>query len=77
MIKKGHRGNAGKRCRKGGPMKKYRCQRCRNMEYIPTFQFVKFDNQVQYLCSTCWQVFRKWFFIGRKDIKKTGYESAA
>jgi hypothetical protein len=63
--------------RKGDVMKKHRCHRCGNKEHIPTFQFVKFDNDVHYLCSNCWQVFRKWFFRGRKDMERTHFESAA
>jgi DNA-directed RNA polymerase subunit RPC12/RpoP len=55
---------------------KQRCQRCGAEEYIPTFQYVKFDNQVQYVCSACWQNFRKWFFMGSR-LDKRDYDSAA
>ncbi len=39
-----------------------RCCRCRCEEYIPTHQYVKFDDAVNYLCKRCWDLFRKWFF---------------
>jgi len=39
-----------------------KCQRCgREDEDIPTHQYVKFDNEVKYLCSDCWQKFRRWY----------------
>ena len=41
-----------------------RCQRCGREEHIPTHQFVKFDNRVQYLCKECWENFRTWFIKG-------------
>ena len=53
-------------------MEKQRCQRCNVEEYIPTFQFVKFDAKVQYLCGACWQIFRHWFFAG--DERRTVVE---
>jgi hypothetical protein len=31
-------------------VEKHTCQRCRCQEYIPTHQFVKFDEKVQYVC---------------------------
>ncbi len=37
------------------------CDRCHKQEHIPTHQYVKFDTQVQYLCSDCWEKFREWF----------------
>ena len=43
-------------------MSKHVCDRCRREEDIPTHQFVKFDNEVRYLCSDCWQRFREWYF---------------
>ena len=57
-------------------MDKQKCQRCNVQEYIPTFQYVKFDNRVQYLCSSCWQIFRKWFFAGNR-IEKRDFDTAA
>jgi hypothetical protein len=57
-------------------MNKQKCQRCNNHEYIPTFQFVKFDNQVQYLCSSCWQTFRRWFNVGSR-LEKKDFDTAA
>lgn len=41
------------------------CNRCGKEEYIPTFQYVKFDGEVKYLCQNCWEAFRKWFNIAR------------
>ena len=39
------------------------CARCKVRDQdIPTHQFVKFDDTVQYLCLGCWETFRKWFF---------------
>ncbi len=57
-------------------MEKQKCHRCSAAEYIPTFQYVKFDGQIQYLCSACWQVFRKWFFVGSR-LDKRDFDSAA
>lgn len=45
-------------------MEKHTCQRCRCSEYIPTHQFVKFDDKVHYVCAKCWDFFRRWFFCG-------------
>lgn len=47
-------------------MEKHTCQRCRCQEYIPTHQFVKFDERVQYVCARCWEAFRKWFFAATR-----------
>ena len=47
-------------------MEKHTCQRCRCQEYIPTHQFVKFDEKVQYVCAKCWEAFRKFFFVGTR-----------
>jgi len=47
-----------------------RCARCREEERIPTFQFVKFDDAVQYLCEGCWQIFRRWFFVGKRNSEE-------
>jgi len=55
---------------------KCKCTRCRSEEYIPTFQFVKFDDEVMYLCASCWQVFRRWFFVGTKG-ERPDVENAA
>lgn len=43
----------------------YTCHRCQREEDIPTFQFVKFDGEVNYLCQDCWELFRRWFFHGK------------
>lgn len=45
-------------------MEHQRCARCGKSEPIPTHQFVKFDNKVQYLCKECWEVFRAWMIKG-------------
>ena len=57
-------------------MEKHKCQRCNAQEYIPTFQYVKFDSQVQYLCASCWQLFRRWFFAASR-LDKRNFDSAA
>ena len=43
-----------------------RCERCHAEEYIPTHQFVKFDEKINYVCQKCWEQFRKWFLSGGK-----------
>ena len=50
------------------------CRRCRKQEHIPTFQYVKFDEQVSYLCAACWSLFRSWFNVGQqtRDIRRPG-----
>jgi hypothetical protein len=50
---------------------KEKCHRCQSSESIPTFQFVKFDGSVNYLCGDCWELFRRWFFHAEK-IEKDG-----
>jgi len=37
------------------------CKRCDKKEYIPTHQFIKFNDKIYYLCSSCWYNFHKWF----------------
>jgi len=56
-------------------VEKHTCQRCRCQEYIPTHQFVKFDEKVQYVCAKCWDTFRKWFFCGTRT--SSGNDQAA
>ena len=46
------------------------CQRCLHEEAIPTHQFVKFDEEVQYLCKGCWEEFRRWYHWGAQDDKR-------
>ncbi|MEK6937123.1 MAG: hypothetical protein AABW58_03575 [Nanoarchaeota archaeon] len=41
-------------------MDKQKCQRCNTEEYIPTHQYVKYDNVVNYFCGGCWGIFKKW-----------------
>ena len=43
------------------------CRRCFCREYIPTYQFVKFDTRIHYLCQKCWEDFRRWFHWGRRS----------
>ncbi len=45
-------------------MENQKCERCGRQEYIPTHQYVKFDQKVQYLCKSCWEGFRTWFIKG-------------
>lgn len=47
-------------------MDKHTCVRCKAEEYIPTHQFVKFEEKVQFLCRGCWDDFKKWFHSGSK-----------
>lgn len=47
------------------------CQRCQRPAPIPTFQFVKFDGGVHYLCQDCWELFRRWFFQAQR-IEREG-----
>lgn len=42
------------------------CRRCLCRESIPTHQFIKFDLRIHYLCSRCWEDFRRWFHWGAK-----------
>ena len=46
-------------------MKPLPCASCGYEEIIPTSQHVKFDGAVYYLCSDCWEEFRRWFNQGR------------
>ena len=50
-------------------MDKETCHRCFQEEGIPTHQYVKFDDKVQYLCRQCWEGFRRWFHWGQCDQK--------
>jgi hypothetical protein len=49
-------------------MSKIGCSRCRSEEYIPTHQFVKFDEKINYLCQECWALFRNFYFRGPKAV---------
>ena len=44
-------------------MAQHACDRCKDevKTYIPTHQFVKFDDRHYYLCDICWDHFRAWF----------------
>lgn len=50
----------------GYGMCKIKCDRCRAEEYIPTHQFVKFDDGVHYLCCACWDLFKAWYYRGAR-----------
>lgn len=36
------------------------CSRCNHAEYIPTWQFVRFDDRTRYLCTKCYEELRTW-----------------
>lgn len=55
-------------------MKDVTCERCLHAEPIPTHQFVKFDDEVQYLCKSCWEDFRRWFYWGAEDTRERQLE---
>ena len=57
-------------------METQRCERCGRKEYIPTHQFVKFDNKVQYLCRECWENFRAWFVKGTHSTPRGSHSVA-
>lgn len=48
-------------------MEKSKCNRCKGEEYIPTHQFVKFDDKINYLCERCWDNFKRWFYNYDKE----------
>jgi hypothetical protein len=48
------------------------CQRCGGEEYIPTHQFVKFEDSIHFLCQACWELFKGWYYHGAR-----GKEAAA
>ena len=40
-----------------------KCARCGKAdEYVPTTQAIRFDVRTQYVCGSCWQQFRAWWF---------------
>ena len=55
--------------RESNEMDKQTCCRCFQQEEIPTHQYVKFDEKLQYLCGDCWQGFRRWFHWGQTDAR--------
>lgn len=59
-------------------MSTQRCARCKREEYIPTHQFVKFDLKVHYLCSGCWERFRRWMIVSTAEhaIQEGGVAAA-
>jgi DNA-directed RNA polymerase subunit RPC12/RpoP len=46
------------------------CARCKKDYVIPTYQFVKIEDEVHYLCDKCWEEFRYWYHRPEKDEKK-------
>ena len=43
-------------------MDKQKCQRCEDVEYIPTYQYIKLEQKRYELCETCWSIFNKWMY---------------
>jgi hypothetical protein len=35
-------------------------------EYIPTHQYVKFEDDVRYLCQACYELFKGWYYRGAR-----------
>jgi len=56
-------------------MEEYKCDRCnKEQKYIPTHQFVKFDEKQHYLCDQCWFLFKRFFLYGpTKDTGDLGW----
>ena len=50
------------------------CKRCRQRQDMPTYQYVKFDQSVHYLCDACWTQFRRWFH--QRTAERRGAMSA-
>ncbi len=49
----------------------YKCQRCdAKQEYIPTYQYLKIDKKIFYLCDSCFEV-AKWFIYGKESDLNT------
>lgn len=42
------------------------CERSRTKEYIPTHQYVKFEDDMHYLCRECWDLFKGWYYRGAR-----------
>lgn len=43
-------------------MFKQKCNRCSYEQYIPTHQYIKFENRRYELCTPCWDVFNNWLY---------------
>jgi len=56
--------------RGGGTVTEIKCSRCRCAEYIPTHQYVKFEDEVRYLCATCFELFKGWFYRGARAAQE-------
>ncbi len=50
-------------------MADHKCERCDKAEYIPTFQYVKFEDRTRYLCKDCFEEMRN--FVARKSSVRT------
>ena len=57
-------------------MKNQTCKRCKAEEYIPTYQFVKFEDEIRYLCSACWYLFHQFYYRGAKFVHVPSEEVA-
>lgn len=58
-------------------MELQRCNRCKCREVIPTYQYVKFDDKVRFLCSYCWDAFKRWFYYGKPEDEREPQEEVA
>jgi hypothetical protein len=45
-----------------------KCERCGEYDEIPTHQYVKYDEKVNYLCKRCWEIFRAWMLNGNAAL---------
>lgn len=54
-----------------------KCERCRGEEYIPTHQFVKFEDDVHYLCQACWDLFKGWYYRGARALAAAREDTAS
>lgn len=48
---------------------KPKCDRCRAEEYIPTHQYLKFEDDVHYVCQGCWELFKGWYYRGARTAE--------
>lgn len=52
-----------------------KCGRCRCEEYIPTHQYVKFSDDVHYVCQACWELFKGWWYRGARAEEGPDYKT--
>ena len=45
-----------------------KCDRCGKQEYIPTFQYVKFEERTRYFCKECYEELRS-FVVRRSSVR--------